>query len=108
MSYESPAWYDFPLQRVESVHVNVYVRDMAFGGPEEGGWWYTTHVPISQLSDVVDWRFAQSVFDVKKKMCDEMNEGRRPITSVLSDGEYVVMQEVGPPTHKPEFRPHYE
>ena len=108
MSYSDPEWYDFSLQRVESVHVNVYMRDQEFGGHEEGGWWFTTHRPLPELSNVVDWKFAQSVFEVKQKMCAEFNEGRRPITSVLSEGEYVVMQEAGPPTYKPEFRPHYE
>src|SRR5262245_19657920 len=23
-------------------HINVYERDRAYGGPEEGGWWYDT------------------------------------------------------------------
>ena len=30
-------------------YVNVYEMDRSYGGPEEGGWWYTTLEPIQSV-----------------------------------------------------------
>ena len=90
--------------------VNVYRIDRAYGGPEEGGWYFTygefsdgTAVPDEREEDV---EHAKS--DAQAR-CDALNENRNSdIGSVLSEGQYVVMVESHPGKDFPETQPYYE
>ena len=85
---------------------NVYEIDRAWGGPEEGGWWYDCAVPVKSARV-----FDDNLFEVEaalKAWCAEQNEGSPDIGSVLSEGEYVVRLESSPAKAWPEHRPHYE
>jgi len=101
-------------------HVNVYLVDRAYGGPEEGGWWYEYGEPAEagDLDPVyardggtfpvagatVDWRKrAEELADV----CHEVNADRPSIQHTNSAGEYVVRVEEHEPRTWPEARPHY-
>lgn len=93
--------------------VSVYLEDRAYGGPEEGGWWYT----VGQLIRTVKiFKSEEKAYEYCRRLNQKLrsrtfgpNEGRRDISSVLSDGEFVA--DVYPdfaPKHFPEQRPHYE
>jgi hypothetical protein len=94
--------------------VAVYLIDCAYGGPEEGGWYYDTYTrstsfgqhlrgfPTSLEARV----YAQLLNDTVLK---EENEDRRPISSVLSEGQYIaIVCDEWPESHYPTERPHYE
>ena len=79
------------------LYINVYVVDRAYGGPEEGGWYYTYY----QSEEVVPVLApeGEDIFEYAKKELAKWrerysNEGRRPISSSLSEGEYEVRLEV--------------
>ena len=89
--------------------VNVYLRDRAFGGPEEGGWWFDcgAHVPEESR-----WystpEAARAAFDAKRLWCDEANCHRNSdLGSVCCEGRYSVSLESWPGESWPAMRPHY-
>jgi len=96
--------------------VAVYLIDQAYGGPEEGGWWYT----CGELVDPSEPVFAPTyhgtsveayakVLEVNTELDRTHNQGRRPISSVLSEGQFAALVHVGhPPQNYPTTRPHYE
>lgn len=105
---EERSWEDFE-DVTPKTFVNVYIRDRAYGGPEEGGWWYDTCYPIEE--DCQQYRTKQralTAYEEMKKKYDEENEGRPPISSVISRGIYEVRLEAYPAEGWPKSRPHYE
>ena len=105
--------------------VNVYIEDRAYGGSEEGGWWYDTSDPVP-VSEVVDawpgkvprgrtvcgiesasFRATPRRIERLKRWVERNNEGRRDIYSVLSEGRYALCIESHPPM-PPQGRPVYE
>lgn len=93
--------------------VRVYMQDMAYGGPEEGGWYYTYGKAASEFGHMTR---AFKTRDAARLYLDEIgaeidaaNKGRRPISSVLSDGVYAAMIYEGEaPMGFPAEVPHYE
>jgi hypothetical protein len=88
-----------------AIHVNVYLVDMAYGGPEEGGWYFDygevleSH-QVNSLSEAVT---------LKEKLEGKYsNEGRHEISSVLSRGVYRVWIETRAGKNFPAERPRYE
>lgn len=86
--------------------VAVMLEDRAFGGNEEGGWWYNT-------SERIETHYAANNDVLAKIMArlerEYSNEGRRPISSVLSEGLYrIKLCRNVPPKYEPAYRPHYE
>lgn len=88
-----------------------FLIDRAYGGPEEGGWYYGCGEP-----EVTN---EMRVFDDYDEACDyartlnntvaaELNEGRPSINSVLSRGQYWFEVCDGMPEPYPKHRPHYE
>jgi hypothetical protein len=95
--------------------VAVYLHDKCYGGPEEGGWWYSAYEPIHQYAYKTrcfqDRLSAQQYKDELTKWIEVegLNEGRRPVSSVLSEGEYVSLITTDEYPHpQPKERPHYE
>lgn len=94
--------------------VAAYLVDMAYGGPEEGGWWYEAGEPVVDsdlplpafFTDREEARLA--VQTMQKTLDATVNVGRRPIGSVLSEGRYRARMEAGLPKPFPETLPHYE
>lgn len=94
----------------------IYFVDQNFGGPEEGGWWYTAGEPVLREAEMAilarNFRTAGEAYGyaqrVLQPICDKRNKGRRPISSVASEGEYTPHVTRGLPVAFPEFRPHYE
>lgn len=87
--------------------VNVYLADRAFGGPEEGGWWYDCGKAIRSFP-VATMRRAERIATYVRRIVDGRNIGRREISSVLSTGRYAVWIEDAPAADFPTARPHYE
>ena len=94
--------------------VGTYLVDLAYGGPEEGGWWYQCgqliidgDIPLPYYS--TDKEDALSHKNKMIKELEEFNKGRRPISSVLSEGKYeAIIFEERLPEGFPEKIPYYE
>ena len=100
--------------------VAIYLIDRSYGGPEEGGWYYTSGDRVDHVLDGVPGSWLLTVYDTEEQcevfvkqlqdLLDKtVNVGRRDIGSVLSTGRYQAEVYNGhPPKHYPETRPHYE
>jgi hypothetical protein len=95
--------------------VSVYLVNKAWGGPEEGGWWYTYGIPAAEYGWKTkcfgDWDDAHAYVNELNEWIDEahINDGRRDIGSVLSEGQYQAHMDEGTyPAPWPAKRPHYE
>jgi hypothetical protein len=95
--------------------VAIYLHDKEFGGPEEGGWWYSTYEPVKSYAHMtrVYKTHNEAVlyqFKLKKEIILlGLNDDRRSVDSVLSDGEVVAyITENEYPCHLPKERPYYE
>jgi hypothetical protein len=86
-------------------YVNVYLEDRAYGGPEEGGWWYDCGEPIESVQVFSDEEEAEKVAELKEKYS---NEGRKPIWSVACRGVYGVRVEDHFAESYPQASPMYE
>ena len=90
--------------------VAVYLCDRAYGGPEEGGWWYDTGEMVRIIRTLKDEDRAETFATRMNSLLNAtVNMGRRDISSVLSEGRYYAeVHENIAPHHYPERRPHYE
>ena len=96
---------------LEIWYVSIYLRDRAYGGAEEGGWWFDKCEPQeSKLNKMFDNEDQANSYANKVRQFDlpEMNKGRRSIYSVLSEGIYEVIVDDKAPEPFPAVRPHYE
>lgn len=94
--------------------VRVYLCDRQYGGPEEGGWYYTTgqfekdfgYLTRSFQDEQEAWDYAQQIgMDVLAPI----NEQRPSMTSVLSQGRYMAkVYDEEAPLSFPAKKPHYE
>lgn len=100
--------------------VAVFLVDRRYGGPEEGGWWYSTGVRCDRTIPEVGVHGAPRIFmdeqaaqdwcsEANNRLAETVNKGRRPVSSMLSQGVYRAQIYDGwPPESYPSFRPHYE
>jgi len=91
--------------------VNLYFVDRAFGGREEGGWYYDYGYPC-EVRIAPQRRFktrakAQGYLNEIAPVIDRMNRHRPSISSVLSKGRYRAYIFSGKPCGYPEHRPTY-
>lgn len=112
LPYDDPDQYQEP-EFTGPWSVAVYLVDKSYGGPEEGGWWFTHGEPVYEKDLPLPLMFwseeeALEVADQWRGQIDQLNVGRRSISSVLSEGEYRVVVLEGPARPWPEQRPHYE
>ena len=94
------------------ISVSIHMTDRAYGGPEEGGWWFDYGEPDDEF-----WQYTR-LFATREEARDygkaldplikELNEGRPSIGSVLSIGRYEWIIQDGYPHAWPERKPHYE
>ena len=91
--------------------VSIYRIDLAYGGPEEGGWWYQCGEPVigPELRAFTSRDEAEAYRDeLAAGAVAEMNEGLPEIHSVNSEGRYVaIIDEDAYPAAYPTERPHY-
>lgn len=95
------------------MHVATYRVTKKYGGPEEGGWWYETGEP--EKVEGFDTKFVadeDAAYALAREWNDRLdatvNKGRRPISSVLSNGVYRAIATDDTPEPFPAERPHYE
>ena len=89
-------------------HINLYLADRAYGGAEEGGWWYPTGKFVSCLGKSLDPVAAKVIRNAHAGRLAEMNAGRPPVSSVLSRGRYEIVIEPCAGESYPNYRPQYE
>ena len=94
--------------------VAIYIEDRAFGGHEEGGWYYDTAELCTEpeaaqyLRGFADEGEAYTYAIDLHNMLSTWNEGRPEISSVLSEGRYTAIVSEGPPKpYYPEAKPYY-
>jgi hypothetical protein len=93
--------------------VAAYEVCQAYGGPEEGGWWYYQGDLIRPLrlfrNKSEAYRYASRFNDKAHSRRWGPNADRRPLDSVLSDGEVeaCVYTDIAP-QHFPKERPMYD
>lgn len=93
--------------------VAVYLADRAYGGPEEGGWWFDSGVPAHEFARFCRgfsrYSLARAYADrLERHLLPRVNAGRRDKSSVLSDGVYEIEVVSGVPEAYPADRPVYE
>ena len=125
VEFETDAQFDaerrqnISLQSAEFSYINVYLVDRAYGGPEEGGWYYDYGNPVESRRVRVDWPQPSGPYthymdedthqlEFLKLRYDRLNEGRPSVHSVLSEGRYKVIEEDRFARSWPEKTPHYE
>ena len=93
--------------------VALYLMELNYGGPEEGGWWYEEGELVKTLRTFEDEEAAVGYCArLSSRLRSRLvgpNAGRPSISSVASDGEYWAMMFEGEaPKYFPEETPHYE
>ena len=94
--------------------VRVYLQELSYGGPEEGGWYYTTGEFAREFGYLTRsfkerWEALKYANDLHETTLDELNKHRPSLSSVLSQGCYAaeVWTEEAPLCY-PTFKPRYE
>jgi len=108
-----------PMSRLEHTcgkqwpkYINVYEVVQAYGGPQEGGWWYNCGTPIESVcvSDESDFNAAMDRANAKYNTDeDEWDiEKRRGSTSCAGGHDVVIYVEEHFAESFPESKPQYE
>lgn len=90
--------------------VAFYEIDRAYGGPEEGGWWFNT----GQLKRIArTFKTERRAYEYCRRanhILSVMQRERRPVCSMAYEGGRYCAEvyDVPPPPYYPETRPHYE
>ena len=90
--------------------VHLFLIDRAFGGREEGGWWFDYGEPEDHPANRIFKTKAEAIA-YRNSLDDvetELNSGRRSIDSVLSEGEFRFLFSRGYAKPFPESKPRYE
>jgi hypothetical protein len=92
--------------------VAVLLEDRAYGGAEEGGWFYWYGEPVD-LKEAPRRRFktlekAQGYCDKLLSVTERLNRERPSMSSVLSEGLYFPRIFSGKVKGFPDVQPHYE
>ncbi len=85
-------------------YVNVYEVDRAWGGAEEGGWWYDTGIPVASVP-FETLREAEAYHDA---MEERFPNDHSSSSVIYAGGDYHVYIERSFARPYPERRPHYE
>ena len=93
--------------------VSVYDTALAYGGPEEGGWWYDRGELVRTVrvfpSQERAYAYSRRLNRRLQSRAFGPNQGKREKSSVLSDGEFEAhVHENHAPASYPDRRPHYE
>ena len=89
--------------------VYLFETDRAFGGHEEGGWWYDCGQPVEHPKNRTfsNRGAAISYYRSLAGLEEQLNDGLAPIDSVLCSGVYRFIVSKGAPKAFPESRPFY-
>ena len=89
-------------------HLNEYRTDRAFGGAEEGGWWYDTGVFVKSHGTFPTREEAWAARDALDSYLAERREGLHDPSSVLCTGWPELLVEQRPGANFPARPPRYE
>jgi hypothetical protein len=91
------------VRKPRPFYANIYLEDRAYGGAEEGGWWYNYREPCVSIK-VRSRREAETVLKrlTKKRYS---NKGLKPIWSVNSIGQYRDRIERKPAERESDYAP---
>lgn len=94
----------------ELYYVSIFLVDRAYGGPEEGGWYYETGEPIDEHRRTFETLHDANTYlhQLCETVLPDMNEDRPSISSVNSIGRYQALLSTQAPAPFPTTRPHYE
>ena len=96
---------------MSKLYVNIYEVGCAYGGAEEGGWYYdfgtpaekALHKSFDKKEDAIAYR------DTIRNKLNHLNENRLHPHQVNSNGDYLVVYiEEHPASPFPEEKPYYE
>lgn len=89
--------------------IALYEIDRAYGGPEEGGWYFDTGELVRLLALAPTEERACALADRANRLLDRLQRYRRRVVSVLYDGgrHAAIVYEWIAPTVFPAVRPHY-
>src|SRR5262245_61972197 len=100
-------------------YIHKHEVSLAYGGPEEGGWWYEEGTPVSDSEwETARWAFTDE--DKAYEKCRELNEAERERAKKEEQFEYSSVlayksthysyrvEEFSLPKSYPDRRPHYE
>lgn len=95
--------------------VQVYpcLWDRAYGGPEEGGWWYDVYEPIERKPahlEMLRMRLDRAILytsRIQDKVDAFINAERRSPSSVASEGYILYRWTLGTPQRLPAEKPQY-
>jgi hypothetical protein len=89
--------------------VCLFIIDQAYGGHEEGGWWYTYGDPVitTHVQVFSDLDLAKAYRDRLDTVAEEMNVGRPKISDSNSIGRFSAMVCEGWPKAFPDRVPRY-
>jgi len=93
--------------------VAVFLVDRAYGGAEEGGWWYDYGVPSHDHAYLTrGFKREQAAIAYARRLNQQYgklwNAGRRDINSVLSEGQFFAEVCEGQPLAYPAEIPQYQ
>jgi hypothetical protein len=124
MSTEDRACIDMPDDDDNATNhlfwVALYLADLAYGGPEEGGWYFDAGTLVIDPETYRQVGYGPAGFaksddarahaEAMNRQLDELNRGRPEKSSVNSVGvfEVRVFRAQTLPTHFPETTPRYE
>lgn len=111
-SANDPDWIEIEKfrQREEStIYINTYETNRAYGGPEEGGWWFDIGDPVESVQFDFSYqaRYALPEFEERWMKRNKEEERKRP-SSVNCDGWYETYLEDKFAESYPKQKPHYE
>ena len=92
----------------QGYYLNEYVTDRAFGGPQEGGWWYDTGTFVACRGVYPNRGEARAAAHAMAPGLAERRRGLHPPDSVLCSGWPEVLVERRPGADFPKTRPRYE
>ena len=89
--------------------VHLFECDRAFGGHEEGGWWFDYGQPVEHEANrsFPNRAAAVAYYDSLTKLEDDLNSGLADINSVLCSGVYRFIVSKGAALPFPAVRPTY-
>lgn len=110
IAYDREANVNYTLEEMGQTgtrYVNAYEIDRAYGGPEEGGWWFDVRCPISSIR-VWNHQEALEAFNLLEKLYREDYENRTDRFSVCSEGDLQIIIEDHQAEYDPRTKPRYE
>jgi hypothetical protein len=102
------SWYiavDPDLVAPASWYVTAYELNQEYGGPEEGGWWYTTETVVDVAGPFVSQLAAKQAAD---RWAERYPRTHQYTSVIYSGGDYSIRIAPRPGKNSPEERPRYE